>query len=101
MTTIALFGAGGKMGCRLTDNLMTRPEYRMRYVEVSEAGVANLAARNLTPTPQADALIEADVVILALPDRILGRVAQEIVPQVKPGAIIMTLDPAAAHAGEM
>ncbi|GAB4467579.1 MAG: phosphogluconate dehydrogenase C-terminal domain-containing protein [Armatimonadaceae bacterium] len=101
MTTIALFGAGGKMGTRLTDNLMNQDEYAMRYVEVSETGIANLALRNLTPTPQAEALAEADVVILALPDRVLGKVAQEIVPQVKPGAMVMTLDPAAAHAGEL
>jgi hypothetical protein len=100
-TTIALFGAGGKMGCRLTDNLKDRPEYRMRYVEVSPAGVANLAERGLSPTPQADALADADVVILALPDRVLGKVAHGIVPQVKPGAVVMTLDPAAPHAGEL
>jgi hypothetical protein len=101
MNTIALFGAGGKMGCRLTDNLVKHPEYQMRSVEVSEAGIAALGERGLSPTPQTEALAEADAVILALPDRILGRVAQEIVGQVKPGTIIMTLDPAAAHAGEL
>jgi hypothetical protein len=54
-TVVALFGAGGKMGCRLTDNLMSRPEYDMRYVETGEAGIANLATRGLEPTPEADA----------------------------------------------
>lgn len=101
MNTIALFGAGGKMGCRLTDNLVRHPEYEMRYVEVSEGGLAELASRGLSPTPQAEALAEADAIILALPDRVLGRVAQEIVPQVNSGALVITLDPAAAHAGEL
>ena len=101
MLTVALMGAGGKMGCRLTDNLKNYPAYQMRYIEVSAAGIERLAERGLAPTPQAEALSAADVVILALPDRVLGAVAREIVPQVKSGAIVMTLDPAAPHAGEM
>jgi hypothetical protein len=99
--TIALFGAGGKMGCRLTDNLKDHPGYRVLYVETAEAGIAQLARRGLQPTPGDDALRQADVVILALPDRILGKVAHEIVPKMKPGSMYMTLDPAAAYAGEL
>lgn len=101
MTTIALFGAGGKMGCRLTDNLKNHPEYRMLYVEVSPQAQENVTGRGLSVTPQADALTQADVVILALPDRVLGKVAHEIVPQIKSGAMVMMLDPAAPYAGEM
>jgi D-apionate oxidoisomerase len=48
----------------------------------------------------AEALAAADVLILALPDRVLGRVAREAVPKIKPGTLVITLDPAAAHAGE-
>lgn len=99
--TIALFGAGGKMGCRLTDNLKDHPDYRVLYVETAEAGIAQLARRGLQPTPEDDALRHADVVILALPDRILGKVAHEVVPKMKPGSMYMTLDPAAAYAGEL
>ena len=101
MTTIALFGAGGKMGCRLTDNLRDRAEYRMLYVEVGDAGMENLRRRGLATTPEDEAAAGADVIILALPDRILGRAARAIVPKMKPGAMAMLLDPAAAHAGEM
>jgi len=89
------------MGCRLTDNLLKHPEYVKLYVEVSDAGIANLTQRDLMPTPQEKALAAADVVILALPDRIIGKVAHEIVPQLRPGAMVMTLDPAAPHAGEL
>lgn len=100
MYHVALMGAGGKMGGRLTDNLMRLPEkYRMYYVEVSEAGIANLAQRGQTPTPQAEALASADTVILAVPDRLIGTITQEIVPQLKPGTMIVSLDPAAAYAG--
>jgi hypothetical protein len=40
-------------------------------------------------------------VILALPDRILGQAAAGIVPQLKSGTIVITLDPAAAFAGAL
>lgn len=96
---VALMGAGGKMGCRITDNMVKLPEkYEMAYVEVSEQGIANLAKRGLTPTPQADILPVADVVVLALPDRLIGRITREIVPLMKPGAMMVSLDPAAAYA---
>jgi ketol-acid reductoisomerase len=95
--TVALFGAGGKMGCRLTDNLASSP-YQMRYVETGEAGIGNLASRGLAPTPADEALPEADIVVLALPDTALGPVSQTVVPQMKSGAMLVTLDPAAAYA---
>lgn len=99
MITLALFGAGGKMGCRLTDNLKGHPDYRVHYVETGEAGVARLAERGLTPASADAALAEADVVILALPDTALGKVSHDVLPKMRPGAMLMTLDPAAAHAG--
>ncbi len=101
MTTLALLGAGGKMGCRVTDHLKDHPDYRLLYVETGERGLANLAQRGVSPTPREDALRIADAVILALPDRVLGKVAQEIVPRLRPGCLVITLDPAAAHAGEL
>ena len=98
---IALMGAGGKMGCRVTDNLMKLPEYEMYYVEVSEAGIANLAKRGLSPTPQTEALAQADAVILGLPDRLIGRITKEIIPTLKAGTMVIGLDPAAAYAEVM
>lgn len=100
-TKIALMGAGGKMGCRLTDNLMKMPQYEIDYVEVSEGSIANLARRGLKPTPQAEALDKADVVILALPDVLIGKITHEIIPLLKPGTMVMGLDPAAAYAEVM
>lgn len=101
MTTIALFGAGGKMGCRIVDHLASNPAFKLLCVEVSDSGRANLAQRKMTPAAQDFALSEADVVILALPDRVLGKVAAEVVSKVKSGAMVITLDPAAAHAGDL
>ena len=100
MTTISLLGAGGKMGCRIIDHLKINPAYRLCCVEISEAGLQNLAQRGVSATPSEETLPNADVAILALPDRVLGRVAREVVPKLKPGTLVITLDPAAAHAGE-
>lgn len=100
MITLTLLGAGGKMGCRIVDHLNALPGYTLQCVEVSEPGLKHLAARGVQPCPLAQALPNADVVILALPDRVLGRVARDIVPQLRSGTLVMTLDPAAAHAGE-
>jgi D-apionate oxidoisomerase len=99
-TTIAIFGAGGKMGCRLTDNLR-HTEHTLLLVEVSEAGRERIAVRGHVVTSQTDALAAADVVILALPDRVLGAVARDVVPALRSGTLVITLDPAAAHAGEL
>jgi hypothetical protein len=101
MIQIALLGAGGKMGCRVTDHLQFHPDYSLHCVETGERGRANLAARGITPTPCDQALPVAEVVILALPDRILGKAAHEVVPKLMPGALVILLDPAAAHAGEL
>lgn len=98
---VALIGAGGKMGCRITDHLKDHPDYSIRYVECSERGIANLAARGVQPLPQEEAVRDADAVILAVPDKLLGNVARQVVPQMKAGAMLITLDPAAAYAGEL
>jgi hypothetical protein len=97
--TVALMGAGGKMGARITRNIRDKAAYRMLYIEASEAAKATMASQGIEATPQQEALAQADVVILALPDRLIGSITQEIVPQLKTGAMLMSLDPAAAHAG--
>ena len=102
MTKIAILGAGGKMGCRLTDNLQKSSErYDLLLVEVSEIGRQRIAERGLSTTPESTAIEQADVVILALPDRLLGTIARIAVPQARPGTIFITLDPASAHAGDL
>lgn len=100
-TKIAIMGAGGKMGCRITDNLKNMPQYDVSYVEISEQGIANLAQRGLKTTPQDEAIKNAEAVILALPDVLIGKITHEIVPALNPGTIIIGLDPAAAYAEVM
>jgi hypothetical protein len=94
---IAVVGAGGKMGMRVSDNL-ARTEHDVAFVENSPAGRERTreAGRDLTElTP---AISGADVVILAVPDVALGPVTAQIVPALDPGTVVLTLDPAAAYA---
>jgi hypothetical protein len=97
---VVLVGAGGKMGCRLTDNLKNSA-YQMSYVEVSPAGIERLEARGVKTSKPDDVIPDADVVILAVPDIYIGKVATEMLDKFKPGAIVFTLDPAAAVGGHL
>lgn len=36
--------------------------------------------------------------ILALPDKLIGKITREIIEDLKPGSMVVSLDPAAAYA---
>ena len=78
---LTLMGAGGKMGCRITDNIKDLKQYDVAYVEVSDEGQARLAERGVTITSQEEALVTSDAVILALPDKLIGTISEVVVPQ--------------------
>jgi len=98
-TTIALLGAGGKMGGRITDQLEGDPAYEMRYVESAEEGRERLRERGVESMPLEAALDGAEIAIMAVPDELIGDICDEVVPHLDVGAMVMLLDPAAAYAG--
>ena len=101
MTSIALFGAGGKMGYRLAKNLKGS-RFDVRHIEVSDSGKARLADELGIPCVSAEVgLRGADVVILAVPDTAIGKVAASIVDQIEPGTMVVALDAAAPFAGHL
>jgi D-apionate oxidoisomerase len=101
MTKIALFGAGGKMGMRLGANLKNSA-YTVAPVEVSDAGKARLSDElGWQSTPVDHALKGADIVVLAVPDTAIGKVAHSIVAQLDAGTIVVILDAAAPYAGHL
>lgn len=99
-TRITLIGAGGKMGCRVTDNFL-KSSYLVDYVEVSDRGIANLKCRGVQVVPEERAVNAADAVILAVPDVLMGEIAARVIPGMRPGALLMTLDPAAPLDGQL
>ncbi len=100
MTAIALFGAGGKMGYRLAANLKGS-RFDVRHVEPSDAGRERLRELDFTAVDPAKALDGAEVVILAVPDTMIGKVAAGIAPSLKPGTMVVVLDAAAPFAGHL
>jgi len=101
MTTIAILGAAGSMGTRASSALGRDPRYELLYVEAGAAGEEKLRARGLTPTPVEQAVEQAQVVIMAVPDALIGRVSAQVVPLMSSGTMLMGLDPAAPHAGRL
>jgi D-apionate oxidoisomerase len=101
MVSVALFGAGGKMGYRLATNFRGSP-YEVRHVEVSDAGRKRLKDDLAVETTSVDeALAAVDAVILAVPDTHIGKVAAGIENKLKSGTMVIVLDAAAPAAGHL
>jgi D-apionate oxidoisomerase len=97
---ISLVGAGGKMGMRLIRNLV-KTSWSIDCLEVDPAGIKRLGELGITTAQEKESVARADAVILAVPDIVLGRVSGQIIPLMKNGAMVITLDPAIARAGRL
>jgi len=100
MKNVAILGAGGKMGYRVSANLKDAP-YAVSHIEVSEAGRNRLKELGITCVDADKALPEADVVILAIPDNAIEKVTRALVDKFKKGATLIALDAAAPFAGHL
>ncbi len=101
MVKLALFGAGGKMGVRLSKNLAVS-DIDVRHVEVSQEGQDRLRSEAGFECVSSDQALEgADVIVLAVPDTIIGRVANTIIDKIPSGAMVICLDAAAPFAGHL
>ena len=98
MTKVALMGAGGKMGVRLASDLM-KSDHDVLHVEIDPAGQQRLKDETgIDCVGQGQALSNAEAVILAVPDRLIGKVLTGFVDDLKPGTAVIMLDAAAPHA---
>lgn len=97
LKTVTVIGAGGKMGMRISANLQ-KSDYQVFYCESAPQAQAQVTAQGRELSDAASVVPASDVVILAVPDIVLGKVSEIVVPQMKTGAILLTLDPAAAYA---
>ena len=98
---VVLLGAGGKMGMRITPNIKDEPSYEISYVEISEKAAQALKEKHgVTSSPGSEPVKSADIVVFAVPDKLIKNVSADIVPQMKTGAMVIGLDPA-AHFGEV
>lgn len=98
MTQVALLGAGGNMGRRITGSIRDSSQYKLRLIEPMERGRSLIQQAGLHPVDQAEGLAGADVVIFAVPDKVVRDVAAEVIPLLDAGTSVLFLDPAAVAA---
>lgn len=101
MTVVTLVGAGGRMGGRIRRSLAEQTVFELRCVEVDEGQRQVLREEGFDVRELGDALAGSALVIMAVPDRIAGKVAATLVPQLDAGTTLVCLDPAAPHAGQI
>jgi len=96
--TVALIGAGGKMGQRIIPNLR---KFGHKFIgcEKDEEGNAALRKGGVDAMATEEAVAIADIVVYAIPDAAIPSLSKKLVPLMKPGSTAITLDPAAARAG--
>ena len=100
MAKIAFFGAGGKMG-RIISRKLKAAAHDLRCVEIAREGIDALKELGLEVVPAEEAVADAEVVAFAVPDdRALG-IIRAAVPRVPSGALVIMLDPCAAHSGKL
>ncbi|GAA2184540.1 phosphogluconate dehydrogenase C-terminal domain-containing protein [Brooklawnia cerclae] len=97
---LAVIGAGGKMGMRVSANLQ-KTDWDVKYAEKSPAGVARNEELGRHVVSNDEAVKDADIVVFAVPDVALNAVTTEVVPLMKDGSVVLTLDPAAAYANQL
>lgn len=100
-TSVAIIGAGGKMGARATEKIASGQTWDVLLCESDASKAAALRSQGLTVTPSAEAMAKADFVVMAVPDALIGAIARELVPQMKAGGTLIMLDAAAAYVGEL
>ena len=100
MKQVAILGAGGNMGRRITKSLLADGDgdYLVRHIEPAPGGQALLRELGVDVVNRDEGLAGAETVVFAVPDAIVRDVAAEVVPLLDPGASMLFLDPAAIAA---
>ena len=102
MRKVSILGAGGKMGYRVSKKLLDASKYDLAFIEISEIGQKRLKELGVEKvTPKEEAIPVADVVILAIPDILIGKISKDVIPLMKSDSMVIGLDPAAAYAEVM
>ncbi len=74
--TVSIIGAGGKMGTRISNNLIGK-EFSLNLCEKSEEKIKAMTDRNLTITVMEEVVPLSDFVILAVPDIYIHKVQRK------------------------
>ncbi len=99
-TSVAVLGAGGKMGFRVTRKLV-EAGYDVRAIEISEAARTRLSEAGIAAADPDAGIEGVKVVVLALPDNLIGKAARELSPKLAAGTMLLILDAAAPYADDL
>ena len=99
--SVAVIGAGGKMGARAAEKIGFSDVYNVLLCESQAERAQSLENKGLKVTPTEKAMGVADFVVMAVPDALIGLIARQLVPQMKQGGTVIMLDAAAAYLGEL
>ncbi len=99
--TVAVIGAGGKMGARAAEKIGFIDTYKVLLCESDTGRAQALEQKGLQVTATAPAMAAADFAVMAVPDALIGRIAYDLAPQMKHGSTLIMLDAAAAYVGEL
>lgn len=99
-TRVALVGAGGRIGHRIT-NCLLETDYDLMLCEKGEAGTTRLLEQGLPAVLAEDAVGHADFVVLAVGDTQIASTSAELAPLMRAGATLILLDPSAPLLGEV
>lgn len=97
-TKVAILGAGGNMGRRITRSLREFPQYQLHLVEPSERGRELIREAGLDVMEEAPGLHGAEMVVFAVPDRLVPGIAEGVIPKLAADVDVLFLDPAALAA---
>lgn len=94
--SISLIGAGGKMGTRIRHNLKEY-NYNLFLCEKSDQGIQTIREEGFEVVDMEVSIPKSDIVILAVPDILIGAISKQIASLLKENTTVLTLDPAAAY----
>ncbi len=101
MKTVALIGAGGKMGCRLSQNLKDS-SFHVMHVENAKDAREKLEKEQAVKCVDLDEAIDkADIVLMATPDALIGQILGGFIDRLQPDTMVIMLDAAAPYAGTL
>src|SRR5271165_6366568 len=99
--TVVIVGAGGKMGARAVEKIGKESRFRVLLCESDAVRARRLEKDGFQVILTESALPEADFVLMAVPDALIGRIAGQLVPHMKDGATLIMLDACAAYLNQL
>jgi len=99
--TVVIVGAGGKMGARAVEKIGKETRFRVLLCESDALRARELERDGFQVIPTESALPQADFVVMAVPDALIGRIATQLVPHMKDGSTLIMLDACAAYLNQL